>query len=61
MIDQLIEKIKEDGESWVQFKDSFVEIEIPAKTFLLPQVKYTCCFANVNFICNFRFYTKFDL
>lgn len=35
MINQLIEKIKEDEENWFQFKDSFVEIEIPAKTVLL--------------------------
>ncbi len=35
MLDKLIETIKNNKETWSQFQDSFVEIEIPSKTVLL--------------------------
>ncbi len=35
MINKLIEIIKKDKETWAQFQDSFVEIEIPSKFVLL--------------------------
>jgi CRP-like cAMP-binding protein len=35
MIEQLIDKIKQDPEVWEKFRDRFIEREIPAKTILL--------------------------
>lgn len=37
MIDQLIDKIKEDETNWVKYKDQFIQRDIPAKTILLAE------------------------